>query len=69
MKTQKTTTVAFRISEELRSYFEQRAAADRRNLSDILRRALEDQAAFLRLSETKPKRAGKATPTGAHSLM
>ena len=62
-------TIAVRIPPALRQYFEHRASIERRRLSDVLRHALEDHAAFLQLAETKPKHAAKAEPTGLHSLI
>jgi len=40
--------VSFRLSADLRKFYEQQAAAERRRLSDTLRIALEDRAAQLR---------------------
>lgn len=44
-------TVAFRVKADLRDFYIERAKADRRKLSDVLRMALEDHAQELQQRE------------------
>jgi hypothetical protein len=44
MKKPANATIAFRLPEDLREFYERRAEKERRKLSDMLRIALEDQA-------------------------
>lgn len=44
---------SFRITERVRRFYEQKARKEKRKLSDVLRAALEDQAAILTAYQAK----------------
>jgi hypothetical protein len=46
-------TVAYRIRKDLREFYEQLAANERRDLSDVLRIVTEDQAEAIRRRDGK----------------
>jgi uncharacterized protein YbjQ (UPF0145 family) len=56
MKAAKTqVTVSFRVAEDVRDFYVQHAQKESRRLSEVLRRALEEQLARLQLRAKKSK--------------